>query len=664
MITKAISYLALSMLLFANVTARAEVPEFVNYQGRLLDGTNLVNQSVDIEFSLFKTSGGGTPVYSETQTVAVADGLYSTQIGLSNATPGALRAALTNNPVYLQIAVGGTPLMPRERLVAVPYAFQAGELTTDMYVKKSGDTMTGPLAVNVGADNRLVITHAGDSVMIGNGANASSTGTAVGATATGAVFGAAVGYLANGYWYGTAAGTYANASENGCAFGYMADGNNNGVAVGRVANGSIAGTAVGSAANGHNAGVAVGNGAWGSDFGTALGFDADGSKTNIAVGYGAATLNGLKRIAIGHQVTNDVNNSIRVRGTMYLDGGNAVYYRSTFGSGGWSNLLAEYLTAESDPVWSAVSNGTAIAIGNAANGQNSGTAVGGMANGYWNGAALGYLADGYWYGTAVGSAATGRFYGIAVGQRAMATNNGTAAGYAANGDNYGAAVGAGAGGRNYGAALGYGAGGDNYAVAIGADADTTGSNIAIGANAEAKGGVERIAIGHGVTNDVNNSIRVRGALYLDGGTGVWYRSTFGTGSWSLKTFVIDHPLDPENKILRHACLEGPVVWNVYAGATVLDQNGEASVKLPNYFEALNKNPQYMLTAVGKPMPNLHIKQEIGNNAFAIGGGLPGAKVCWEVKGERNDLAARENPLVVEETKAVSGFLYEHKNKNP
>ena len=120
--------------------------------------------------------------------------------------------------------------------------------------------------------------------------------------------------------------------------------------------------------------------------------------------------------------------------------------------------------------------------------------------------------------------------------------------------------------------------------------------------------------------------------------------------------MIDHPLDPCGKVLRHACLEGPVVQNVYNGTAVLDQNGEAVVKLPDYFEALNKNPQYMLTPIGAKM-DLYVKQKIVDNAFVIAGGIGGGEVCWEVKGERQDPAAQANPLVVEETKAVPGRLF-------
>jgi hypothetical protein len=50
---------------------------------------------------------------------------------------------------------------------------------------------------------------------------------------------------------------------------------------------------------------------------------------------------------------------------------------------------------------------------------------------------------------------------------------------------------------------------------------------------------------------------------------------------------------------------------------------------PDYFEALNRDPSYHLTAIGAPMPNLHVAVEIQGNRFKIAGGVPGKKVSWK-----------------------------------
>jgi hypothetical protein len=118
-----------------------------------------------------------------------------------------------------------------------------------------------------------------------------------------------------------------------------------------------------------------------------------------------------------------------------------------------------------------------------------------------------------------------------------------------------------------------------------------------------------------------------------------------------KNFKIDHPLDPANKYLYHAAQEAPEVQNVYNGVVTLDASGEAVVSLPDYFEALNTGPfRYQLTAIGAPMPNLYIAQEIQDNTFRIAGGEPGKKVSWEVTAVRNDPYLRDHPFQAEEPK--------------
>ncbi len=107
-----------------------------------------------------------------------------------------------------------------------------------------------------------------------------------------------------------------------------------------------------------------------------------------------------------------------------------------------------------------------------------------------------------------------------------------------------------------------------------------------------------------------------------------------------KLFVIDHPLDPENKYLVHFCAEGPEPNTLYRGIVKADENGEAIVELPDYFEALNTNFSYHLTPIGAPA-NLYIKEKIHNNQFVIAGAKPGMEIAWLVIAERNDKAAQQ-----------------------
>jgi hypothetical protein len=114
-----------------------------------------------------------------------------------------------------------------------------------------------------------------------------------------------------------------------------------------------------------------------------------------------------------------------------------------------------------------------------------------------------------------------------------------------------------------------------------------------------------------------------------------------------KSFKIDHPLDPANKYLYHAALESSEVLNLYSGNATLDAGGEATVQLPSWFEALNQDFRYQLTAIGAAAPNLHIAEEIQNNSFRISGGAAGMKVSWQVTGVRQDAWEKAHPMVVE-----------------
>ncbi|MEA2042910.1 MAG: hypothetical protein U9N85_10200 [Bacteroidota bacterium] len=119
------------------------------------------------------------------------------------------------------------------------------------------------------------------------------------------------------------------------------------------------------------------------------------------------------------------------------------------------------------------------------------------------------------------------------------------------------------------------------------------------------------------------------------------------------TFKIDHPLDPENKYLYHSFVESPDMMNIYNGNIILDRSGEATVTMPDYFEALNMEFRYQLTAIGAPGPNLYIAKEISGNTFKIAGGTSGTKVSWQVTGIRHDPFANENRVKVEVDKEAN-----------
>lgn len=75
----------------------------------------------------------------------------------------------------------------------------------------------------------------------------------------------------------------------------------------------------------------------------------------------------------------------------------------------------------------------------------------------------------------------------------------------------------------------------------------------------------------------------------------------GTVDASVKSFLIDHPLDPDNRTLRYQCLESPQADVIHRGRVQL-VDGEAAVDLdaearmtPGTFVALTRNPQVFVT---------------------------------------------------------------------
>jgi len=134
----------------------------------------------------------------------------------------------------------------------------------------------------------------------------------------------------------------------------------------------------------------------------------------------------------------------------------------------------------------------------------------------------------------------------------------------------------------------------------------------------------------------------------------------GSVSKSGGTFKIDHPLDPANKYLYHSFVESPDMMNIYNGVVTLDENGLATVALPDWFESLNQDFRYQLTAIGAPGPNLHIAAKVQNNSFKIGGGQPGMEVSWQVTGIRHDAWANAHRVQVEvEKQGVERGTYIH-----
>ena len=117
--------LLLLLCLFMGFHACAQAPQLFRYQGRLVENNQLVNDTIPISFKLYDELSGGSLLYEDSASVEVIDGLYATYIGDDTAT-GSISNALNATSLYLEITINGQTLSPREQLVSVPYALNAG----------------------------------------------------------------------------------------------------------------------------------------------------------------------------------------------------------------------------------------------------------------------------------------------------------------------------------------------------------------------------------------------------------------------------------------------------------------------------------------------------------------------------------------------------------
>jgi len=161
----------------------------------------------------------------------------------------------------------------------------------------------------------------------------------------------------------------------------------------------------------------------------------------------------------------------------------------------------------------------------------------------------------------------------------------------------------------------------------------------------------RVSTGEAIYGDNEDSNTTGYAGYFKGRVQMTQGLTvLGNIAKGSSTFKIDHPLDPTNKYLNHSVVESPDMMNMYNGTIVLDASGEAVVKLPSYFDALNTDFRYSLTPIGVFVP-VYIKEEVKGNAFVIAGGKAGVKISWQVTGIRKDKFAEKYRIIVEQEKS-------------
>ena len=204
------------------------------------------------------------------------------------------------------------------------------------------------------------------------------------------------------------------------------------------------------------------------------------------------------------------------------------------------------------------------------------------------------------------------------------------------------------GGTAFGALFFANASGDGSASGLQGAATTGGSGSAVGLYGSAAGngsgakyGVFGAASGNGqrFAGYFAGDVHVQGTLSKTGGG-----------------FLIDFPLEPDKKTLRHNFVESPEHLCAYRGLVTLDEHGVGSVTLPDYFAALTDeaNATVVLTAVGEQPSTVSYHWNDEHTSVAVHG-QAGTDVSWLVLAARDDPAVHKLARPVVEDKA-EGYI--------
>ena len=610
---RTLSSLLLGLLLLASAAsaalAQSPAREQIPYQGFLTDASGTpLTQTLSIKFKLTDAAGGS---WSETASVDVAEGQFTHYLGSTAAITG---VDFTEDPVELTLTID--PTGSPETLGAVPL----GAVPTAYEVINGGSggfalPFSGSGAVD-GVDNAVFSvenTGTGDGVRVGSaGDDGVQVGTAGGA---GLFVGSAGGDGVQIFEAGGAGVDIGSAGGNGFIVDVAGDTDGDGTADNTNADGVEVGTTGGDgffvdvAGDTNSNGTADNIDANGVEVGSAGGDGVEiGSAGVFGVYVGSAGGEGFV-VDVAGDTDGDGNPDISSDGVeVGSAGGDGVYVRSAGGDG--------------------------VQVGSAG-GDGFVVDVAGDTDGDGNPDPGQFSAD----GVEVGSAGGDGVYVRSAGDK----------GIEATGDNGNYLSHSGTGQRDPDLILGGASNtlsGDNGVLS--SDPSYESSDLFFVSN----DGVAVVLDNDGqgdTSSDLNVQDKDGSSLFRVDQDG---DGTFtGNLTAASKNFLIDHPLDPRGRTLRHASVESNELLVSYSGNVTTGAKGEAVVQLPDYVEALATDFRYQLTVIGT-FAQAIVGREIAGGQFTIRTSEPGVKVSWRVEGVRQDAWAQENPLVVEEAKAT------------
>jgi len=638
---KTLTFSVLILVLITSININSQtIPRHLNYQGALKDasGNNVPNGSYTLSFNIYNTPTGGSALWTETKLVSVEDGIFSTLLGSLTALNLPFDEAY-----WLGVEVGGTELSPRILFTSVPYSrmslnvpdnsLTAAKISSGQVVKSINGLRDN---VNLVAGSNVTLTPSGNDITISSSGGGGGTVTQVstGAGLTGGPI--------------TTTGTI-SVPNNGITSAML---QNNSVTSAKIVDGTITAADIG------NTQVVKSINTLKDDVsllaGSNITITPSGNNLTISSTAGGLGGTGTTNFLPKFTGTSSIGNSIMTELSNRIGISVSSPSAKLDVLGGQSDLV----TTDGDLK---IGNATyKLKMGIATTGGNAGEAnisVQGGMNRLFIGAGntlaetrtmairnrrVGIGVNDPLHPLHISTNVTDNQIAATIVVTGSSTIDGQAlTGYAINAPGYGIGAQFIGGWRGI-LAEGNGgiSSGSGSIMGISATATGTGSTTRYGVYGAAAGpGPTQVGIYGNATGGTTNW-----AGYFFGNVNVTGTLSKGGGS-----FKIDHPLDPANKYLYHSFVESPDMMNIYNGNVTTDASGYATISLPEWFEALNKDFRYQLTVIGD-FAQAIIADEVRGNQFAIRTDKPNIKVSWQVTGIRKDAFAEKYRIPVEELK--------------
>jgi trimeric autotransporter adhesin len=640
------------------------VPRLVNFAGRATNAQGgPVTGIAGITFAIYKDQYEGAPLWMETQNVtADAKGSYTVQLGATKAEGLPLDLFTSGEARWLGVRVNGGEEQPRVLLLSVPYALKAADAETVGGLPASAfllATAQGAASTSINA-----ITNAG-----ANSITPALAGT--GTTDFLPLWTNSTGTLGNSVLFQSGTGTTAKVGINSTTPASTLDVNGAVTARGNLslpATGAATTTAgknsqpLSFTASSYNSGTGAAvnqNFRWqaepaGNDTASASGtlnlLYSVGANTPAETGL-KITKNGLITFASGQTYPGTSTITDVIAGTDLTGGGtsgkvtlnvntsalNSTYARltapNTFTANQTvnGNLSATTTTPGATTLSATSTNGEAVAGVDTTEGygvfgqSDTGFGVYGGSNAF----------PGVAGGSANNPGVSG-FSANAQGVQGMSLSTIGVEGDSSSTSSYGVY------GSNTASGGGYGVYGTGYDGVVG-----NGSNFGVAGLSSSSGA--------GVYAYNNSSGDALFAQNLSGGYAAFLEGPVdvdGTFTNAVGLTKMDDPIDPANKYLYHSSVESPDMMNIYNGTVTTDAEGNATVQMPDWFEALNRDFRYQLTAIGQAA-QAYISSELNNRQFSIKTDKPNVKISWQVTGVRQDAWANAHRIPAEVEKPAN-----------